>query len=160
MMRVVGTQNVVKNVAVREMQFRNQGQEYIDKATRILHNRVRKNISLIWENVEAQKSHPYSIALGELLGGPWYLVHTETGKMRYLLSKEVVSSWDQIRGGVGYTDKDAEILKAKKSTHSYLRCVIYGTRKMISRDFLGMSLIEMKEEISGLASKFFQRALK
>jgi len=159
MFKVKGLEKIKQNLLLKQLIAQGKTVEGIDKATQILYNRVRKNISLIWKNVEAKKSHPYSIALGQLLGGPWYLVHKESGKMRDSLTQEVVVDPTQVKGAVGFTVMAENLLKARKSTHSYLRCIIFGTEKMISRDFLNGSLLEVKKSLSKTMISSFREIL-
>jgi len=158
MIKVNGIANVNRNIMIKEFQANERAEAFVQRATEALRQRVKENISLIWSNVEAKESHPYSVALGTIMVGEgnWYLVHRETGRMADALSFDVVNEMNRVIGSVGFTTEAEHSLHAPKSTHSYLRCVIFGTHKMISRDFLGESLKESKDENQMRAIRYFK----
>lgn len=162
MIKVNGIANVNRNIMIKEFQANARAEAFVQRATQALRRRVRENISLIWESIEAQKFHPYSVEFGTItVGSPnWYLVHKVTEDMRNALSSDVVNEGFRVVGSVGYTTDAENSLHAPKSMWSYLRCVIFGTRKMISRDFLGESLKGSKDQNQTRAIRYFKDLVK
>lgn len=148
MEHVVGADVVAKNIIVFQKGFVRAVNRGMENVRAILDARITRNISLTDHSLSdlARLGHPYARGVGVKLHNPAYQVHTQSGRM---LSAKVsgvddadiiggklkASAWAGIGAGVPY------------AVH-----VIYGTSKMIPRDFLRGSLGEVRGQIIGTLS--------
>ena len=147
---------------MKQLQMEAESIRSINKSTKTLFRKVSGNISLTCHSLAdlAAMGHPYAVAHLNNPHSPYYQVHMQSGQMRARLTSEVVADTQEVRGGVGYTGTAEESLKAPGSAHSYLRCVIFGTEHMVSRDFLNGSLDEVKGEIQERFMKDISKAAR
>lgn len=147
--RIRGREKVIANMGKKQLQMESEASKGISESNKILFRRVSDNISLTCHSLAdlVRMGHPYARKHLNNPHSPYYQIHMQSGNMRARLKQEVVSDSREIRGGVGYTQEDEGALRAPGSSHSYLRCVIFGTEHMISRDFLSGSLSEIKDEV-------------
>jgi len=170
-MKIRGRERVIKNIAMKELQMQQESEKSIKGSARILFQKVSFNISRTCHDLAdlAAMGHPY--ARDHILNphSPYYQIHMQSGDMRRALTSDTDADSQEVRGGVGYTGDAEESLKAPASTHSYLRCVIFGTNfvtkrgnpaGMVSRDFLNGSLGEVKGEIGKRFMKDMSKAAR
>lgn len=153
---------MIRNFGMKKLQMEAGAVRWVNKSTKTLFRKVSGNISLTCHSLAdlVAMGHPYAIAHLNNPHSPYYQVHMQSGKMRARLTSEVAADSQEVRGGVGYTGEAEESLKAPGSAHSYLRCVIFGTEHMVSRDFLSGSLGEVKAEIQEQAMKEMSKAAR
>src|SRR5215204_359834 len=101
--------------------------------SKILYDRIIQNISLTDHSTAQLKAEgfPYSKRNPQELHDPPYLVHKQTGR---LASAVTINQINQYRAQVGIDEAKAP----------YVADVIYGTGKLIGRDFLAGSLNEVR----------------
>jgi len=147
--KIRGREKVIANMGKKQLQMESAALKWVDTSTTTLNRKVVSNINLTCHSLAelARMGHPYGRKHLNNPHSPYYQVHMQSGAMRGRLKQEVVSDSREIRGGVGYTQEDEQALRAPGSSHSYLRCIIFGTEHMINRDFLNGSLNEVKDEI-------------
>lgn len=155
--KIRGRQKVIANMRKKQRQMKEAASKWVDVSTTTLNQKVVSNINLVCHSLAdlaaMDPPHPYAKKHLNNPHSPYYQVHMQIdahgqfGQMRARLKKEVVSDSREIRGGVGYTQEDEQALRAPASSHSYLRCIIFGTEHMTDRDFLNGSLDEVKDEI-------------
>lgn len=126
---LVGLELAVKRAAIR----------YIDQSSALLKQRIADNISLTDHSISQLKSlgYPYSVNNTSQIHVPDYQVHNQTGN---LLSALTVNKINQYRVQVGIDDSIAP----------YVGFIIFGTTKMVPRDFITGSFNELREQFSQL----------
>jgi len=147
---------------MKQLQMEAESVRSINRSVRTLFRKVSSNISLTCHSLAdlAAMGHPYAIAHLNNPHSPYYQVHMQSGHMRARLTSDTAIDTQEIRGGVGFTGEAEESLKAPGSTHSYLRCVIFGTHLMVSRYFLTGSLDEVKDQIQKRLVKDMSKATR
>ena len=159
-----GREQVIKNFGMKQLQMEAESIRSINRSKRTLFRKVSGNISLTCHSLAdlaaMDPPHPYAKAHLNNPHSPYYQVHMQSGHMRARLTSDTAIDTQEIRGGVGFTGEAEESLKAPGSTHSYLRCVIFGTHLMVSRDFLNGSLDEVKAEIQKRFVKDMSKATR
>lgn len=147
--KIRGREKVIANIGKKQLQMESEASKWVNGSTKTLNRKVVSNINLTCHSLAelARMGHPYARKHLNNPHSPYYQVHMQSGAMRGRLKQEVVSDSREIRGGVGYTQEDEQALRAPASSHSYLRCIIFGTEHMVGRDFLNGSLGEIKDEI-------------
>lgn len=155
--RIRGREQVIANIGKKQLQMDSAALKWVNVSTKTLNEKVISNINLVCHSLAdlaaMDPPHPYAKKHLNNPHSPYYKVHMQIdahgqfGQMRARLKKEVVSDRQEIRSGVGYTEEAERELRAPRSRHSYLRCIIFGTEHMVGRDFLNGSLGEIKEEI-------------
>ena len=161
-MKIRGRERVIKNIAMKELQMQQESEKSIKGSARILFQKVSFNISRTCHDLAdlAAMGHPY--ARDHILNphSPYYQIHMQSGNMRRALTSDTDADSQEARGGVGFTGDAEESLKAPKSSYSYLRAVVLGTRLMVARDFLNGSLDEVREEVEKRLVKDLSRAAR
>jgi len=160
--KIRGREQVIRNFGMKQLQMEAESIRSINRSKRTLFRKVSGNISLTCHSLAdlVAMGHPYAIAHLNNPHSPYYQVHMQSGRMRARLTSDTAIDTQEIRGGVGFTGEAEESLKAPGSTHSYLRCVIFGTHLMVSRDFLNGSLDEVKDEIQKRFVKDMSKATR
>ncbi len=149
-MPVKGTDLVIKNIRNFGGGFANHLNKTMEKARKMLDDEVAKNISLTCHSLEdlRKAGHPYAKShlgwaknVGGLGHGHWWQVHTQSGEMLRSKSSGTIPA----RFGGGQFRATAYV--AMSEDLEYNAAVIYGTSKMIPRDFLHGSLGSIKGDI-------------
>ena len=120
-------------------------QTNIDQAVFTVYQQTRENISKTCHTLErlAAMGHPYAVRNPNIPHSPEYLVHEHTGTLRRSLDcskRAVATPRDKptlVQGWVG----------CDEGRCAWARYVIFGTSKMVPRDFLTGSLLEKKKEV-------------
>ncbi len=109
----------------------------LEKAAEVLQEKMKENASLTDHTLKdlAAMGHPYSLSNPANPHDPPYLIHEQTGTLKDNI--EITSSPQKFRVTVG-VDED--------KVH-YIPYLIYGTSKMIARDFLSGSFKEALPEM-------------
>lgn len=128
------------------------GSQGLMKGGALLEKTIRENISKTCHSLKqlADMGHPYSF-LNPNNPHPEkpYIVHRQTGQ---LLSS--------LRSGTRVTGRGVEAwVGIDESVAPYARCLIEGTPRMISRDFLSESREEVRGEISEIMKAGFGKVL-
>lgn len=168
-----GKEQVIKNFGMKKLQMEAASVRWVDSSKKTLFRKVSGNISLTCHSLAdlaaMDPPHPYAIHHLNNPHSPYYQIHMQSGQMRARLESDTAMDTQDIRGGVGFTEEAEQSLKAPGSTHSYLRCVIFGTNfvtkaghpaGMVSRDFLNGSLNEIKGEVQNRLIKDLSRAVR
>jgi len=160
--RIRGREQVIKNIAIKEFQMEMESRKTIKGSAKILFRKVSENISQTCHDLAdlAAMGHPY--ARDHILNphSPYYQVHMQSKNMRAALTSDTDFDSQGVRGGVGFTGEAEESLKAPRSSYSYLRAVVLGTRLMVARDFLNGSLDEVREDVEKRLVKDLSRAAR
>lgn len=154
-MPVKGTEIVSKNIIAFGGKFLSEVNKDMEKARDILDKRVEKNISLTDHSLKdlSVMGHPYAARAPQRIHSPSYQVHSQSGEMR--------------RGKFSGTDK-ASVLGGQLSARAYVGIsegvkhapfVVYGTSKMVPRDFLIGSLGEVRDQIWEALSRSLKSAV-
>lgn len=111
-----------------------------------LREAIKKNISLTDHTLEdlAEMGHPYASAHPANPHEPGYQVHSQSGTM---LGGLVSGTSDAAFTGSGVT---AEAHAGIEASINYAIFVIFGTSRMIPRDFLTGSLEEVRDQVFSL----------
>ncbi len=146
-MPVKGTDLVIKNIRNFGGGFTNHLNKTMEKARKMLDDEVTKNISLTCHSLgDLRKAgHPYRLG-GPGLHDPKWQVHTQSGEM--LRSKSSGTIPARFSGG----QFRASAYVAMSEALEYNAAVIYGTSKMMPRDFLHGSLGNIKGDIYKLVA--------
>lgn len=160
--KIRGREQVIRNIAIKELQMQQESEKSINGSAKILFRKISSNISQTCHDLAdlAAMGHPY--ARDHILNphSPYYQVHMQSGDMRALLTSDTGIDNQEVRGGVGFTGEAEESLKAPKSSYSYLRAVVLGTRLMVARDFLNGSLDEVRGEVEKRLVQDLSRAAR
>jgi len=147
-----GTSVVAKNIVAFGARFLGEVNDDMERVRAILDAAVTRNISLTDHSLAdlAALGHPYSRRGGGAgLHDPNYQVHQQSGKL--------------LRGKISGTES-AEVVSGALSAAAWVGIqgvdyavhVVYGTSRMIPRDFLRGSLSEVREN----AIEILRRSLK
>jgi len=105
----------------------------------IIERSIREKASLTCHSLEtlARMGHPYAVRDPRNPHSPPYLIHTQSGKLLNAIGQRLEETKDKITIYVG-VDED-------KAPH--VQYLIFGTEKMISRDFISGAFNEVLDEI-------------
>lgn len=142
-MPVKGTDLVIKNIRNFGGGFTNHLNKTMEQVRKKLDNEVTKNISLTCHSLEDLRiaGHPYRLSGPGLHDPNNWQVHTQSGEM--LRSKSSGTIPAQFNSG----QFRATAYVAMSESLEYNAYVIYGTSKMVPRDFLHGSLGNIKDDI-------------
>lgn len=154
-MPVHGADVVSGNIVAFGGKFLKEVNKDMEEARDILDRAVDKNISLSDHTLGdlAALGHPYATRAPQSIHSPSYQVHTQSGTMK--------------SGKFSGTDK-ASIAGGKLSARAYVGIsdavkyapfVVYGTSKMVPRDFLMGSLGECRDRIWNVLSRSLNQAV-
>jgi len=149
-MTVQGGKLVARNITKFGGGFLRHVNSVMNKAREILDRKVTENMSLSDHSLEDLRimDHPYATrhgSRGRPIHSPYWLVHTQGGRL--LSSKSSGIDKASLTGG----ELTARAwVKLDESAAHYAVYVVWGTSKMIPRDFLGGSLEQEKEKILGV----------
>lgn len=146
-MPVIGQGTVARNIVFFGDGFLKRVNVQMEKISKLLDTAVTKNMSLTDHSLKdlADMGHPYSRRHPMTIHSPKWAVHTQSGKL--LESKESGTKDASIIGGE---------LKASAyaGLNSYVAPhaddVIYGTSRMVPRDFLTGSLEQVRAEAQAI----------
>lgn len=152
-MPVNGEAVVLKNIAKFGDGFFRQVDKDMERVRTLLDKTVDKNMSLS-DHSQADLSslgHPYARRAPQKIHDPAYLVHTQSGKLKggkYSGTSKAGSS------GVNFTSRTsfsrgqigASAYVGINESVPHANMVVYGTSKMVPRDFLIGSLGEVKND--------------
>lgn len=121
----------------------------IKAAGKVLLERMQENASLTDHTLKdlALAGHPYSQNSSREIHTPNFLVHRQSGD---LLDAIEVNQINQFRIQVGVDE----------SVAPHAPYVIFGTSKMVPRDFVTGSLMEVEDEISDIFEKSINEGIK
>jgi hypothetical protein len=154
-MPVKGADIVSKNIIAFGGGFLKQVNQDMEQVRDVLDKAVDKNISLTDHSLKdlALLGHPYASRAPQRVHSPGYQVHIQSGRLK--------------RGKYSGTHK-ASILGGQLTARAYVGIadsvehalfVVYGTSKMIPRDFLIGSLGEVREKIWDILSRSLKNAV-
>lgn len=146
-MPVEGQTLVLKNIRQFGGGFVNHVNKSMGKVEKLLGKRIKANMRLKDHSLKdlADLGHPYANRDPKSVHEPNYQVHTQSGELlKSFISGTVKVSIKRsvLKGGV-YAGVDEG--KAEHALH-----IIYGTSKMVPRDFVVNSLLEIKEDAKAL----------
>ena len=142
-MPVTGADLVAKNIAKFGDRFLSEVNKDMEKARNILDKAVYRNISIQDHTLSdlAGLGHPYARRAPQTIHDPAYQVHVQSGELRD--NKYSGTEQASIRGGKLMAQAFVGI--NERVRHAFY--VVYGTSKMIPRDFLIGSLSEVRDQI-------------
>ena len=148
----MGADVVAKNITIFHDNFLNHVNRTMETVSIMLDKKVTENMSLVDHDLADLRrlGHPYRIG-GEGLHEPGYQVHNQSGRLlaskRSGIIKASISGASSIRGYATKGDLSATAwCGVYERSAFYAPYIIYGTSKMIPRDFLTGSLNEIKDE--------------
>lgn len=143
-MAVRGIRELIVRMGSLTAQAHQQIERNVTEATTILEQAVRKNASLTDHSLEALRKmgHPYARRAPQRIHTPTWLVHKQSGRLLDAVFQQRVSTATHIRGIVGIDEGQAP----------HARYVVYGTSKMVSRDFLGKTLQTERKKLIKIIS--------
>jgi len=142
---------VAQNIVRFTKGFLREVNKDMEKVRKLLDDRVEANISLSDHSLKqlADMGHPYATRSPQHIHDPEYQVHSQSGVM--LAGKFSGTERVSIRSGKLVASAFVGIEGVAHAVH-----VIFGTSRMIPRDFLDGSL----QEEAGEARKLLGRSLK
>lgn len=144
---IIGTARLLK--AFQEMGLRAQwlARENTERATERVFTRVRENASLADHSLKdlADLDHPYSKRRPRKIHDPAWKVHRQSGDLYDAIASAVIAHPMLYRGLVGIDENSAP----------HARVVIFGTPKMVARDFLNETLRANRKHIRKMLLKDF-----
>ena len=146
---VIGGDVLAKNIVKFTTGFLREVNIDMQKAEIILKGKIKTNIS----NTEfsqrdlAKMGHPYSRRNPKSIHDPEYTVHRQSGNMLSNLKSGTV------KASVMSGRLDAEAFAGIDDNVDYAKYVIYGTSKMVPRDFLRGSLFEVSDKIKQILKR-------
>ncbi|MCP4599190.1 MAG: hypothetical protein GY847_01410 [Proteobacteria bacterium] len=134
---------VIKDFLVNETRLMMFGAQAVEAVTKVLFKAVKDNATLTDHTLEdlAEMGHPYSTRAPQDIHDPNWLVHTQSGELASALYSTSGHAGSIIWGEVGINVDEAP----------HVLFVIYGTSKMVSRDFFAETI---NEEADNLLAKF------
>lgn len=131
---------VAKNIVAFGGAFRSEVDKDMEAVREVLDSTVDRNISLTDHSQRDLDlmGHPYATRAPQAIHDPRYQVHEQTGKLRG--SKFSGTDKAAVIGG----SLNARAYVGVKAEHA--KYVVYGTSKMVPRDFLMGSLGEVREK--------------
>lgn len=154
-MPIKGADLVSKNIIAFGGGFLKEVNRDMEEVRGILDNAVKKNITLTDHSMEdlSAMGHPYAARAPQQIHSPSYQVHIQSGELargRYSGTHKATLFGGQLKAR-------AYVGIANSVTHALF--VIYGTSKMVPRDFLVGSLGEVKEQIWETLSRSLKNAV-
>lgn len=146
-MPVNGQETVAKNIVFFGEGFLKHVNVQMEKIQIVLDDKVVKNMSLTDHSLKdlAQMGHPYSRRHPMTIHDPKWAVHTQSGKL--LESKESGTTEASVIGG---ELKASAFVGLNVYVAEHADDVIYGTSRMVPRDFLTGSLNQVKKEVGDI----------
>jgi hypothetical protein len=123
--------------------------EALRKAAEILVERMRENASLTDHTLADLKAlgHPYSQRNSRDIHNPTFLVHRQSGELLDSIGFNVIN---QFRVQVG----------ADESIAPHVPHVIFGTSKMVGRDFVIGSFLEIQDQLLKILEEGISEGVK
>lgn len=142
-MPVNGAETVAKNIVKFGGRFLEEVNKDMEQARLILDKAVEKNISLTDHSLEdlADLGHPYAKRNPQSIHEPGYQVHSQSGELK----GGKYSGTERASVSGGRLSATAYVGISERVWHAFY--VVYGTSKMVPRDFLVGSLGEVREQI-------------
>jgi len=133
-LQFINRDKVLKDIVVCEARLAAAGADAVEEVIGMVHHDIRKNASLTDHSLRdlAEMGHPYATRAPNPPHSPPWLVHRQSGKLYNAITKKTSSLQSIIRGEVALNVALAP----------YGIFVIFGTRKMIKRDFMGETIKE------------------
>ena len=155
-MAIQGADLVAKNIVKFGDRFLHEVNKDMEKARSVLDKAIDKNISLSDHSQAdlAALGHPYAKRAPQAIHSPGYQVHEQSGQMR----AGKYSGTDPANiGFLGNLTARAYVGIKEDVRHAFF--VVYGTSKMVPRDFLIGSLGEVREQIWQLLKRSLGQAV-
>lgn len=147
-MAIQGAEVVGKNILAFGKGFLREVNKDMDSVRKLLDDRVEANMSLTDHSLKdlAIMGHPYAARAPQSIHSPEYQVHQQTGRL--LKAKYSGIEKAEVTGG---SLTAAAFVGIHQSEAAHAIPVIYGTWKMVPRDFLRGSLNEVwQQAVDGL----------
>jgi hypothetical protein len=140
---ISGTETLAKNIVKYTEGFLREVNIDMEKAELILKGKIKDNISNTDYTLEdlAKMGHPYARRSPKSIHNPDYIVHCQSGEMLSGLGSGTKKA--SVKG----TTLEAEAYAGISDNVEHAKYVIYGTSKMVPRDFLKGSLEEVGQKI-------------
>ena len=140
---VIGTETLAKNIALYTERFLQEVNVDMEKSELILKSKIKENISNTDYTLAdlRRMGHPYARKNPNPPHTPEYIVHRQSGKMLQGLKSGTV------KANVTSGKLEAEAFAGIDDSVDHAKYVVFGTSKMIPRDFLRGSLGEVSEKI-------------
>jgi hypothetical protein len=146
---IKGADTLAKNITKFTTGFLREVNKDMRKVETLLRGRIDKNISLSDHSLSdlAAMGHPYSRKSPQALHDPNWQVHEQSGKMRRGLTSGTEDA------NVSFGKLSAEAYAGINESVEHAPYVVFGTSKMIPRDFLHGSLQEVRDQAVQLLSR-------
>lgn len=155
-MPVQGADLVSKNIALFGGKFLEEVNKDMETARLVLDKAIEKNITLSDHTLADLKAmgHPYARRSPQSIHDPKYQVHKQSGKMlegKYSGTKKASVSL--------FGNLEAQAYVGIKDDVEHAFHVVFGTSKMIPRDFLIGSLGEVREQLWNTLKRSLKNAV-
>ena len=142
-MPVNGAELLSKNIVKFGDRFLEEVNKDMEQARAILDKAIGKNISLSDHSLSdlAAMGHPYARRAPQAIHDPGYQVHVQSGELK----SGKYSGTDKAGISSGSLRARAFVGINENVQHAFM--VVYGTSKMVPRDFLIGSLGEVRDQI-------------
>lgn len=116
-----------------------QVKKNVTAATKTLYGGIRDNVSLKDHSLKdlAKMGHPYSKRRFQAIHAPYWKVHIQSGNLLSAVKTGTTLKGQSFTGYVGIDEAIAPHAKA----------VVYGTQRMVARDFLTGTLKQLEDKI-------------
>lgn len=154
-MPINGADVVSKNIVIFGGRFLEEVNRDMDQARVLLDKAIEKNISLQDHTLEdlASLGHPYAKRAPQELHVPGYQVHTQSGELK----SGKFSGTDKASVSGGRLEARAYVGISDSVKHAPF--VVFGTSKMVPRDFLVGSLGEVRMQIWEVLKRSLNQAV-
>jgi hypothetical protein len=153
-MPVEGAELLTKNIAAYGKRFLGEVDRDMEEVRGIMDKAVDESISLKDHTLKdlAALGHPYARRRPQKLHEPEWLVHEQSGKMRAAKFSGVD------KAGVSAGKLSASAFVGIRESENYFVFVVFGTTKMIPRDFLNGSVEKERGKIFGKLKRSLNQA--
>lgn len=140
---VIGAETIASNILLYTKGFLREVNVDMVKIEKKLKSTIKTNISNTEHSLKdlAKMGHPYSRARPGKVHTPDYIVHRQTGEMLKGLKSGTKAA------GLSSGKLKAEAFAGIADNVEHAKYVIFGTSKMVPRDFLRGSLNEIRKKV-------------
>lgn len=161
MSRVTGVDEVVLKFRALILAVRLQAEENVTRATRHLHREVKKSAGLTDHTLAqlAQLGHPYARRRPQAIHSPSWLVHRQGSRGKRRKRDQGGTLYGAIQTAYEKTPaRITGIVGIEQDQAPHAKWIVYGTSKMISRDFLTGTFTQQIDTLQTLLVKGFDQS--
>lgn len=153
--QVVGTEVLAKNIAAFGYKFLREVNSDMQDVMELLNDKVTDNMSHTDHSLDdlRRMGHPYAKRNPQHIHDPDFIVHTQSGEM--LAGKIAGVEEASVSGGKLVASAYVGI----RESVAHAPAVIFGTSKMVPRDFLRGSLAQVKDDAFNILRRSLNKAI-